>query len=79
VSAPASAPGWDLSGHGQPVGPLDPSDPCLGGRQQGALGGDPDPASYLNRIECHFAAYVEFVICGSDHASQDELTQATRA
>jgi hypothetical protein len=38
----------------------------------------PTYASYLNRIECHFWAFVEFVIRGSDYASHDELTQATR-
>jgi len=39
----------------------------------------PTYASYLNRIECHFWAYVEFVIRGSDYASHDELAQATKA
>jgi transposase len=39
----------------------------------------PTYASYLNRIECHFWAYVEFVIRGSDYASHDQLAQATRA
>jgi transposase len=38
----------------------------------------PTYASYLNRIECHFWAYVEFVIRGSDYASHDQLAQATR-
>lgn len=38
----------------------------------------PTYASYLNRIECHFWAFVEFVIRGSDYASHDELAQATR-
>jgi hypothetical protein len=33
----------------------------------------PTYASYLNRIECHFWAYVEFVIHGSDYASHDQL------
>ena len=39
----------------------------------------PTNASHLNRIECHFWAYVEFVIRGSDYASHDELAQATKA
>jgi transposase len=39
----------------------------------------PTYASYLNRIECHFWAYVEFVIRGSDYTSHDHLAQATRA
>jgi hypothetical protein len=38
----------------------------------------PTYASYLNRIECHFWAYVEFVIRGSDYASHAQLAQATR-
>jgi transposase len=38
----------------------------------------PTYASYLNRIECHFWAYVEFVIRGSDYANHDQLAQATR-
>jgi transposase len=38
----------------------------------------PTYASYLNRIECHFWAYVEFVIRGSDYASHEQLAQATR-
>jgi transposase len=38
----------------------------------------PTYASHLNRIECHFWAYVEFVIRGSDYASHDQLAQATR-
>jgi hypothetical protein len=37
----------------------------------------PTYASYLNRIECHFWAYVEFVIRGSDYASHNQLAQAT--
>ena len=36
-------------------------------------------ASYLNRIECYFWAYVEFVIRGHDSHRQAELAQATRA
>ena len=39
----------------------------------------PTYASYLNRIECHFWAYVEFVIRGSDYHSHAELAEATRA
>lgn len=39
----------------------------------------PTNASYLNRIECHFWAYVEFVIKGSDHPSWDEFNKASRA
>jgi transposase len=39
----------------------------------------PTYASYLNRIECHFWAYVEFVIRGSDHGSHAQLAEATRA
>jgi len=35
--------------------------------------------SYLNRIECHFWAFVEFVIRGSDYASHVEFAEATRA
>jgi transposase len=38
----------------------------------------PTYASYLNRIECHFWAYVEFVIRGSDYPSHTQLAQATR-
>jgi transposase len=38
----------------------------------------PTYASYLNRIECHFWAYVEFVIRGSDYTSHAQLAQATR-
>jgi transposase len=38
----------------------------------------PTYASYLNRIECHFWSYVEFVIRGSDYASHDQLAHATR-
>jgi transposase len=37
----------------------------------------PTYASYLNRIECHFWAFVEFVIRGSDSTSHDQLAQAT--
>jgi len=39
----------------------------------------PTYASYLNRIECHFWAFVEFVIRGSDYASHTQLAHATRA
>jgi transposase len=38
----------------------------------------PTYASYLNRIECHFWAFVEFVIRGSDYANHHELAEATR-
>ncbi len=38
----------------------------------------PTYASYLNRIECHFWAFVEFVIRGSDYPSHGQLAQATR-
>jgi transposase len=37
----------------------------------------PTYASYLNRIECHFWAFVEFVIRGSDYPSHDDLARAT--
>jgi transposase len=37
----------------------------------------PTYASYLNRIECHFWAYVEFVIGSSDYANHAQLAQAT--
>lgn len=39
----------------------------------------PTNASYLNRIECHFWAYAEFVIKGSDYATWDEFDKASRA
>lgn len=39
----------------------------------------PTYASYLNRIESHFWAYVEFVIRGSDYSTHDQLAEATRA
>jgi transposase len=39
----------------------------------------PTNASHLNRIECHFWAYVEFVINGSDHADWTEFSKATQA
>jgi transposase len=39
----------------------------------------PTYASYLNRIECHFWAYVEFVIRGSDYHSHADLVEASRA
>ena len=39
----------------------------------------PTNASHLNRIECHFWAYVEFVINGSDHADWNEFSKATQA
>jgi transposase len=39
----------------------------------------PTNASHLNRIECHFWAYVEFVINGSDYADWHEFSVASRA
>lgn len=36
-------------------------------------------ASFLNRIECNFAAYKDFVVNGSDFDSHDELIVATRS
>lgn len=39
----------------------------------------PTNASQLNRIECHFWAYVEFVINGSDYPDWDEFNKATQA
>jgi transposase len=39
----------------------------------------PTNASHLNRIECHFWAYVEFVINGSDYADWSEFSKATQA
>jgi transposase len=39
----------------------------------------PTNASHLNRIECHFWAYVEFVIRGSDYRDWVEFTKATQA
>lgn len=39
----------------------------------------PTYASHLNRIECHFWAYKEFVINGSDFANHEELVIATRS
>lgn len=39
----------------------------------------PTNASHLNRIECHFWAYVEFVINGSDYADWAEFTKASQA
>ena len=39
----------------------------------------PTNASHLNRIECHFWAYVEFVINGSDYPDWAEFTKATHA
>jgi len=39
----------------------------------------PTNASYLNRIECHFWAYVEFVVNGSDYASWAEFSKASQA
>ncbi len=39
----------------------------------------PTYASYLNRIECHFCAYREFVINGSDYHDHASLAAMTRA
>lgn len=39
----------------------------------------PTNASWLNRIECHFWAYVEFVVKGSDYADWTEFSKATQA
>jgi transposase len=39
----------------------------------------PTNASHLNRIECHFWAYVEFVINGSDHPDWSSFSKATQA
>jgi transposase len=39
----------------------------------------PTNASHLNRIECHFWAFVEFVIKGSDYRDWTEFTKATHA
>jgi len=39
----------------------------------------PTNASHLNRIECHFWAYVEFVINGSDHPDWTSFSKATQA
>jgi len=39
----------------------------------------PTNASHLNRIECHFWAFTEFVVKGSDYATWTEFTKATHA
>lgn len=39
----------------------------------------PTNASHLNRIECHFWAYVEFVINGSDYPDWDTFSKASQA
>jgi transposase len=39
----------------------------------------PTNASHLNRIECHFWAYVEFIINGSDYDDWIEFSKATQA
>jgi transposase len=39
----------------------------------------PTNASHLNRIECHFWAFVEFVIKGSDYTDWSEFTKAAQA
>lgn len=38
----------------------------------------PTNASHLNRIECHFWAFVEFVIKGSDYTDWSEFTKAAQ-
>ena len=38
----------------------------------------PTNASHLNRIECHFWAFVEFVVKGSDYGSWREFTHAAK-
>ena len=37
----------------------------------------PTNAGHLNRIECHFWTYVEFVINGSDYDNWTEFSKAT--
>ena len=39
----------------------------------------PTNASHLNRIECHFWAYVEFVVNGSDYSDWTEFSKASQA
>jgi hypothetical protein len=39
----------------------------------------PTNASHLNRIDCHFWAFVEFVSKGSDYAHWRESTKAAHA
>jgi transposase len=39
----------------------------------------PTNASHLNRIECHFWAFTEFVVKGSDYTTWTEFTKATHA
>ena len=39
----------------------------------------PTNASHLNRIECHFWAFVEFVINGSDYPNWQAFSKATQA
>lgn len=39
----------------------------------------PTNASHLNRIECHFWAYTEFVIKGSDYPDWTEFSKASQA
>jgi transposase len=39
----------------------------------------PTNASHLNRIECHFWAYVEFVMNGSDYRDWTEFSKASQA
>jgi hypothetical protein len=51
----------------------------IGGLQQRPFLADPTNANYLNRIECHLWAYIEFVIKGSDYADWTEFFKATQA
>jgi hypothetical protein len=39
----------------------------------------PTNASHLNRVECHFWAFVEFVIKDSDYADWSQFTQRSAA
>jgi transposase len=39
----------------------------------------PTNASHLNRIECHFWAFVEFVVKGSDYGDWTEFTKAAQS
>jgi hypothetical protein len=38
----------------------------------------PSNPSHLNRIECHFWAFVEFVVKGSDYTRWGEFTKAAQ-
>ena len=48
-------------------------------RNNVALLPTPTNASHLNRIECHFWAYVEFVVNGSDYPDWEAFCKATKA